>query len=950
MRLNGPSFNPSPDAVEEMRAQTNTYDAEYGHSGGAFVNVSTRAGTNALHGTVYWYLRNSALNANNFFNNQAGIPRPKSRENTYGAAAGGPVRLPRLYNGRDRTHYFFDFEGYQIRGISAGEAIIPTALERQGDFSKTVNRSGAPVTIYDPSTTRASGSGFVRSPFSGNIIPASQQDPVAVNVMKFYPVPNRVPSSADINNFTSSNPSASKWASLAGRLDHQISNMQTLFLRYGWNHSDSPGHPFYGTCCVAAGNPNGQETFRRGNIAAGIGYTWVQSARTVFDLRAGFSRYFDGDWLLSAGFDSAQLGFPASFTRAIVSSSFPRFDMSGDISPLGPSRSTNRNTVNQYNLLANGHSLVGRHAVKFGFRWQAGQSNYFVAGRANGDFVFGHAFTQGPDPTRTTLTGGNDAASLLLGMPNSAYADNNASQALQVPYYAFYLQDDWKATDRFTLNLGVRFEHEGPVTDRYNRGAAGFDFNAVSPIASQVQANYLRNPIPELASMAVRGGLGFLNTGGAPRGNLQMPALDYSPRVGFAYRVSNWIVWRGGYGIFYVPNNIGEASHTGTFLQAGFSLATQMTTSLDNNLTPFNRLSNPFPNGLSQPLGAAGGLLTAVGQTLTAGAAPLGSSPPFLPPLSQQFSMGLQFLLPGQISIAPSYVGNVSQRLVMQRNMDQYPNRFLALGTRLNAQASNPFYGVITDATSALSQPTVAVSQLLKPYPQFLGLTLDYVPYGRSHYNSFQLQIDKRTSHGLNFGASYTVSKFMEATAYLNANDARPSSAISSADRPQRLTLYGVYELPMGPGNPFLNTRNPVLRRVVGGWQVHWIITFQSMSPLSFPSGVQRLFKSDKNPHTFTQWFDVTQFAPQEPFTLRTLSLQVADLRSPGMQKWDLTAMKRIPVTERLQMTIQAAFYNAWNSTILGTPNLTVTSSSFGRITSTFLGPREIQLASRISW
>jgi hypothetical protein len=258
---------------------------------------------------------------------------------------------------------------------------------------------------------------------------------------------------------------------------------------------------------------------------------------------------------------------------------------------------------------------------------------------------------------------------------------------------------------------------------------------------------------------------------------------------------------------------------------------------------------------------------------------------------------------------------------------------------------------VITDATSSLSQATITVSQLLKPYPHFIGLTTASLPNGRSHYDSLQVQATRRLSQGLYFGVAYTFSKFMEATSYLNANDAKPSSLISDSDRPQRLVLHGIYDLPFGSGKQFLNSSNPIMRRLVGGWQINWVVTYQKMQALSF-SGAERIRKSDDNPKMIDQWFDVRQFVPQEPFTLRTLSSLVADLRAAGLKKWDLTLMKKIPLTESVNFDFRAEFYNAWNTPHFGAPNTTVTSANFGRITGTLSGggPREIQLAARISF
>jgi hypothetical protein len=937
------SLSPSPDAVQEMRVQTSAYDAEYGHSGGAFVNVSTRSGTNDYHGTAYWFLRNDNLNANNFFNNRVGSRKNEFKQNTYGASFGGPFRFPKLYNGRDKTHYFFNFEGTQIRGNAFARAIVPTQRERSGDFSQSARAN----TVFDPATTTAQGSGFVRTPFPGNTVPTSRFDPVSVNVLKFYPLPNRTPVSGSLQNFENPQVSGRKWASLASRVDHQINQNHSVFFRYGWNHRTDPSSPFYGECCRPAGNPtDGQDEFARGNIGAGASYTWVVSPRMVFDARMGFTRYFDANIMYGQGFDVAALGFPDSFSKNVAYANFPRFAMvTGDVDHVGAGRVPSSTFINVYNPLFNFHYTLNRHAMKWGYRYMVSQQNSFGPNRSAGIFNFGRTLTQGPDPTRVSATAGHDFASFLLGTPNTGSADINASPALQATYHSVYFQDDWKATSRLTLNLGLRAEHESGAADRFNRGNAGLDTRIASPIEAQAAANYLRNPIPELAALNVKGGLRFLASGDTPRAHLNMPGVIWSPRFGYAYRVTSKMVTRGGYGLFFVPNIISN------YRLDGFSLTTQMLTSLDGNLTSFNTLRNPFPNGLVRPPGAAGGLLTAVGQGVTAGSASQGNFlPNFKHGFAQQFSQGFQFVLPGELSVQAAYVGSLSQRLTMTRNVNQYPDSFLPLRTRLNASVTNPFRGVITDTTSALSQATTTVAQLLRPFPQYTGVTQSSLPFGRSWYHSAQVEVSKRLSHGLYFGAALTISKLMEATSYLNANDAKPEKVISDSDRGQRLVMHGYYQLPFGKGQKLVNSANPVVSRIVGDWQFNWIVTFQSGAALAF-GAAERLTKSGNNPHDVDRYFDTTQFAPLQAFTLRSFSSRTNDLRAPGINKWDLTLQKSVFVTEKTSFKVQAEFYNAFNRAHFGTPNTTVTSGiAFGRITGTFLGPREIQLSGRFTF
>jgi len=448
--------------------------------------------------------------------------------------------------------------------------------------------------------------------------------------------------------------------------------------------------------------------------------------------------------------------------------------------------------------------------------------------------------------------------------------------------------------------------------------------------------------------LAVKGGLGFLGANGAPSGYLSVPSLYYEPRFGLAYRISSRIVWRGGYGIFIAPNNQGGIQNN------GFSLSTSMITSLNNNVTPYDTLSNPFPSGVTVPPGASGGLLTAVGTGVTGGLAAIGSVPPFKDAMNQQFSMGFQFVLPGQISLQTSYVGNNVQHLTTaNRNIDAYPLADLALGSALNNKVSNPFYGLIPGNTTAtFSQPTMPLSQLLTPFPQFTGVSESSLALGRSHYNSAQLMVNKRFSGGLNLSLAYTFSKYMQNVAYHNIDDAAPESVISGSDRPSEFVVSGLYELPIGTGKRFLATSNPFVKRVVGGWQVSWTGTYTSGQALSF-SGAERVSgASAGTTHTVLRWFDTSQFVVQAPFTVQHLSSAVANVRGPGIGMWHVDLAKEIPINERVRFRLEAQAFNFLNTPFFGNPNTTVTSASFGQITGLYSGSasRNIQLAARVSF
>ena len=691
--------------------------------------------------------------------------------------------------------------------------------------------------------------------------------------------------------------------------------------------------------------------FYRGNIMAGVGDTWLINSRTVVDFRFGFYRYFDAAVLYAAGTDMTTLGYPAIFANSADYKWFPRITMAdGDVINFGLSGNPDVNYQTSFSPLVNAHTNIGRHALKYGFSWEAAQDNAVQPALTTGGlgptamgFEFDHTFTQGPNPTVTSSVAGNDFASFLLGDVTAGSYPKEAGKTVLTTFTGFYFQDDWKVTDRLTLNLGLRFEHESPGTERYNRADGGFAASTVSPLQAAAQANYAKNPIPQLASLNVLGGLTFAGVGNEPRGYVNMAPIQSEPRFGYAYRISNRIVWRGGWGLYYIPLNIDYFQNT------GFTSVTQMVTSLNGNLTPYNTLSNPFPNGLFRATGSSNGLLTSVGQSITAGLASANGVPDFLHGLSQEFSMGFQFLLPGNISLETSYAANDSQHLTVSRNANMYPNQYLSLGTGLNAKVANPFYGL------SRIRPAPSAS---RPLPSRNCCLLIRSSQGsRSPCCRPENRITTRSRStfrgacrtGCISACMYVFSKYMEAVTYLNANDAKPSYSISDTDRPQHMALTGVYELPVGKGKAFLNSAPGVVQRVVGDWQVNWFTTFQSGPPLSFASAV-RTTKSSNNPHTISEWFDTSQFTPLPPYTLNTLSAYVNDLRGAGINLWDISLVKLVPITERIKLNVRAELYDAFNTTQFSSPNTTVTSASFGHVTTTANGPRVIQLAGRISF
>jgi hypothetical protein len=429
MAITNVSFSPSPDAVGEMRVQTNAYDAEYGHSGSAFVNVSTKAGTNSIHGNAYEYLQNDFLNAPSFFDNLNGRPKSTKRQNTFGGGVGGPIYFPKIYNGKNRTFFFVNYEGTRRPSLSTSSITVPTDLERTGDFSKTVDGSGRAITIYDP-TSVANG---VRTAFPGNVIPQNRFDAIGSKVINLYPSPNVVPSPGTLLNYLDSRYRTFTWNSFTTRVDENLTATQQLFFRAGWNHRTDAGAAYFPNSNLLA---NGADVFERGNIAGGAGWTWIQSPHTVVDARVGFTRYNDRNYMFSEGMDLAAFGFPAAFAKSVKSSIFPTFKFS-DTQSTG-TQTPNRSFINQFNPIINVHSTYGRHTVKYGFRYTVQQLHSINAAfndanvssnRPSGYFSFDRAFTQGPNPTQASATAGYSTASLLLGYPSLGSAEIDVDPA-----------------------------------------------------------------------------------------------------------------------------------------------------------------------------------------------------------------------------------------------------------------------------------------------------------------------------------------------------------------------------------------------------------------------------------------------------------------------------------------------------------------------------------------
>lgn len=927
------AFSPPQTSIGEFRIQTATFDAQAGFTIGSVVNVNTKGGTNELHGELHWWIRNSALDSKTVFQNRNGQKLPVYQDNRYGISGGGPVILPKIYNGKNKTFWFFAFEGNKFGDPNVGPGVntVPTDAYRRGDLSKLLPL-GAAYQVYDPATTTAvAGGRFQRQPFPNNIIPTNRLDPVALNLLKFYPGPNQPGTRDDLQNYFTNTKALEDYWTTIGRVDHAFNDKHRLFVRWHrdyWQEDKNRTFPNDVTGII----------LNRINRGIALDDVYVITPALLLNVRYGLTAQEFPERRISRGFDLASLGFSSSLVSQVDKglATFPRLNVA-PLTQLSNWESGDGTTTSLiHNPVVSLTWLRGKHSLKFGgdFRNIREFRNRFPSD-VSPDLFYDANFTRGPLDSNANPTVGGQLASFLLGIPGGSMA-RTASYAEQNTIYGFYVQDDYKLSKKLTLNLGLRYEYESPITERYNRSVSNFAYDQSSPVEAAARANYALNPIPEIsvANFRVLGGLTYAGVGGNPEQLWKGDKNNWMPRVGFAYQLAPKTVLRGGYGLFYGP--LGTL-YTNT-IQTGFSQSTPIQASLDNGLTFVATNANPFPGGLTPAAGAAGGLRTNLGQGLSF------FDPSRKNPYAQRFSFGIQQQLPGRFLIEASYVGNRGTQLNLNRNINATPLNVLSTSpTRdqpqinyLAQQFRNPFAG-----TAPIYGQNIARSALLRPYPQF-GDIIRIEPTGYSWYHALQMRFEKRLGSGFSFQSSYTWSKAMQATEFLNDGATAPSEVISDLDRPHRLTGSGIWELPFGRGRRFGATMPKALEFFAGGWQLNGLMQTQSGQALGFGNAI---FNGDlknlalaSDQRGVDRWFNTAagferNNALQLASNLRALSLRFAALRGPGQNRWDFSLIKNFRVTERIRTQFRAETYNALNHVNLSNPNTTPTSTAFGTIT-----------------
>src|SRR5262245_49198848 len=977
-------YTPSVDSVQEFSVQTNTVSAEFGRTGGGVINVITKSGTNSVHVTAYEFLRNNKLDANNFFNNRAGrradgseiAPRPVVQRNQFGGNIGGPILLPKLYDGRNRTFFFFAMEAQIQRAAATTTGTMPLNEWRQGNFSNLKNANGQPIIIYDPLTTRANPNfdssrpasatnpQFIRDPFPNNIIPASRVSPIARNLMQYWPQPNQTPNNANtqVNNFIASGKSINDNQRLDLRIDHVIKDNWRLSSRFSESGSESV--PFNGFGNIATSSGDGPSKGRVYSFTQDHTYTFSPSL--LLNARYGFGRTRTDRLPFSAGFDISTLGFPAYVKNAaaLQALEFPRIDVNG-VSSLGQATFTDLIIIpmnHQFNVSVT--KTTARHSLKFGMDYSKLMINFLQLGQRSGQYSFDKRWTQ-LDPNNSSSTAGFGIASLLLGIPSGGSMSHDPTPASSSSYWAWYFQDDWKLTPKLTMNLGLRYELDVPRTERYVRLSV-FRLHRPSSLAGKVPAN------PFFDGSKLTGAMDFVNSD--DRRQAPTDKNNWGPRIGLAYRLDNKTVARSAYGIYYSPSALQAAGHTGTAGMDGFSSTTNFVTSLDGRI-PTTFVDNPFPNGFNFPTGRSLGASTFLGQGISASLF-LDDASPYM----QQWNLNAQRELPGDILFEAGYIGSKGTRLIDGEGggvtLNQLPTSFFAQGASLQALVANPFVGLIPYPTSTLAAAQVQRGQLLRPYPQYTGLGSFRKPQGNSIYHALTLRADKRFSKGLSLLVAYTKGKLIDDVSQTvtflgpagNKQDAynrRAERSISTQDVAQRLGFSYVYELPAGRGKKLFGNAPALVNRIIGGWQINGITTFSSGTPLIITQSQNNafIFSPGQRPNwtgknvrieggstndRINKWFDTSQFSAAPSFSFGSTPRTMPDVGNPGIKNWDLSFFKNNTFKEKYNVQFRVEMFNAFNTPQFGGPGATVGNSNFGVIGGTAIGPRQIQLALKL--
>ncbi len=985
------SYIPPTDSLQEFRVQTNAYDASIGRQAGATLNMQTKSGSKQYHGVLYEFNQNSALNANLFQTNLIGGAVTPVHFNEYGGTFGGPVWIPKVYNGKNKTFFFVSFDGTRnLNPLGSGTISVPTALERGGDFSQsfttqTINGQVAkfPIQIFDPATVDAKGN---RQPFQNNIIPKQRLSSISQNILSYLPLSNTTGDGASniSNNYVPPSVRQDKFPTLSIRGDQNWNDRQRSFIVVRWNHLVEHTGDTFGLDNILAG------TFmERGSRQLGLDHVWTLGSSKVLNLKAAVNRFEEPSYDAGANFNPTTLGFPASFVSQLAKPSFPR--ITGFAGDIGAGQAGTFTNTTYYTTSASLTHVHGNHTWHYGGEfWTLQQGGGGIG--VQPQFDFNGNWTRQNNATSGGTGVGSTFASFLLGLPSGGNLPRNAQSFYSQRFAGVYFQDDWRVTSRLTLNLGLRWDVQREPVERFNRLTDRFDPTAINPVSASAQQAYaailadpannsntgvqlLKQLVPA-GAFQVPGTVLFAGVNGVPRTSINNDYHEWQPRAGFAYKLGPNTVLRGGFGRFT------QASFV-TGGQNGFSRTTSLIATQDNFLTSYDTLASPFRNGILTPTGSSLGPLTN-----------LGSGPNWDDPNlgrfhSLEYSLHLQHQIKSWL-FEVGYSHNKTYDISWGWNANLPPlaawqkylaPQFDATGRPLdillwNVQVPNPFYQLAGVTGGSIgSNKTIAANQLLNPIPLLGGVTQNR-PSGKNQYDAGLAKIEHRFSKGFSIIGAFTWSKLFEDTAFLGNQIIGPviEHKLGGEDRTYHLSIAPIYELPFGRGKTLGRNASKLLDGFIGGWQVAGTYTVQSGVPVVFGTDSFFTGKDVALPHdkqSLSQWFDTTQFAPfpsrntilstypswvgvqnlpgysyvpasndtikngvYQDFAnyVRNFPTRWNDVRASRVNEANFGLYKSITFNERTRFQLRFDVFNAFNHPRFGGPDTNPGSATFGRV------------------
>ncbi len=982
-------IQPTSDITQEFKVQTTNMPAEFGRGAGV-VNIVTRSGSNAFHGSAFEFLQNNDLDANNFFSNRAGQPLPHLERNQFGFAVGGPIW-------KNKAFFFVDSEWLRQANLDAISTQVPTQAQRNGDFSGLYSANGTAITVYNPFSTFTGPTGQVlRNPFPNNQIPPNLITPFAAQIFNYYPLPNNPgvlgPNGVytGIGNYFVAGTQRSSYDRTDVKGDYNINSRNRIMARFSRDYYLINSVDVFNN--IASPNSLSTRNNDQPGYSSVLSWTSTLSPTLVLTQSLSWSRIVDDSNSRSRGFNTTQLGGPfangaiQTFANQFTGgTTFPNITPSG-YAPLSDGFGNNfSEPFSNYQYSIGVMKTVGRHTISAGFQGilLQGADNLFKG--FGGTFSFTGAFTCGPNPLVCSANTGNGIADLLVNTVDGGSMNAAFSSLYSGKYLAWYVQDDFRVTSKLTLNLGFRYDVNTPFTERYNHQ---FQLNTqvANPIGSLTGPNTngqtLNQYFQSLANHPLVGGIVFPNSPGATgRGIVPTDWSNWAPRLGIAYQIRNKLVFRGGYAKLYLLS--GEAPGPSSPGDGPFGATTNIISTI-NGINPIVTLSNPFPNGFQTPLYNSQGLTSLLGTSFNVG------SSQGRTPYQHQWNAGFEYQLGQNSMVSVAYVGSSSHRLqcpFFSCGNVVPPQLVAQYGSQVVQTVANPFYGVITNPLAALSAPTVQLGQLLKLWPQYSGLSFVLPGYQgltvdtfHSNFNALEVQANRRYSQGLTLTAAFTWSKNLTnadapdsgylgpAAGYQNQYNFNGEYSLSASDIPYRLAVGYVYDLPFGKRKAIGSNWSAPVNAILGGWQVAGDTVFSGgyPTPISQTGVTTGAFGGANRPNLvgnacydngagrsrtakIAQWLNPNGFAHNPNFTFGNAPRELS-CRGDGIKNTDLSAIKFFGFTEKVNMEFRSEFFNIFNRTRLAAPNTSFGGSSFGVITSTLNTPRIIQFGLKLNF